>query len=324
MNVELPDDLVELAAVIRRAILDASAGAGTGAADLHKLLHDLGVLDLLGPESADADNAHLATVVALEAVAHGGGRAPVAETIWTRGRGINTGTGFVAIASDARMGDDRLVPYGARAATLLVGGAAVAMPAGVRPAPLEIDDGHVWLPPISGAAALAALDQAFAWRAAAASTVGNMARATEMAIGHARERVQFGKPLASFQALQFRLAECHWRLLGLRLLVREAAWRADRGDARAGAVSALAWLYAREVGRIVTKHAHQVHGAIGFTRELGLTGVTGATAALRAIYPAAPAAAVVRAARGWEGSDPPSTVLGGFRTTPAASAAVAS
>ena len=121
--------------------------------------------------------------------------------------------------------------------------------------------------------------------------------ATDLAIAHAHERVQFGRPLASFQALQFRLVECHWRLLGLRLLVREAGWRADRNDGRAYVVSALAWLYARDVGRLVTKHTPQIFGAIGFTREMGLTTVTGSAATLRALYPARDAAVVVRAGR---------------------------
>ena len=164
------------------------------------------------------------------------------------------------------------------------------------------------------------LDPGYVWRTTAAATVGAMAAATDMACEHARTREQFGRPIGSFQALQFRLAECQWRLLGLRLLVREAAWRADRDDPRALVVSALAWLYAREVGRLVTRHVHQVFGAIGFTRELGLTTLTGATATSRSLHPARAAAATVRAWRGWDGDDPPSTVLGGFSIASAAGA----
>jgi Acyl-CoA dehydrogenase, C-terminal domain len=309
MNLELPDGTIELAAVISRAL--AAEGA-----DLFGTLDGLGVLDLAGAESADPDNAHVNVVVALEEIARAGRRAPVAETIWARARGLDTGAGFVAAACDERAGDDRLVPCGSFADSLLAGPAAaptvVPMPESARPARIEIDPGHLWLSASLEAPSLAALDAAYAWRAAAAGTVGAMSKATDMAIGHARNRVQFGKPLASFQALQFRLAECHWRLLGLRLLVREAAWRADRHDPRADAVSALAWLYAREVGRIVTKHVHQVHGAIGFTRELGLTTLTGSVATLRSTHPARPAVAVVKSSRCWDGAVPPSTVLGGF------------
>jgi hypothetical protein len=316
MNLELPDATTELATVIRRA-LSADAPAGRG---LFDVLEPMGVLDLASRESPDPANAQLNVVVALEEVASAGRRGPVAETIWARSRGVDTDAearaGFVAVASGARMGNDRLVPYGSFATSLLIGTRdqlrTMSMPAQARTAQIEIDADHLWLPTEMPAPALAALDDAFAWRAASATTVGAMARASEMAILHARQRVQFGKPLASFQALQFRLAECHWRLLGLRHLVREAAWRADRDDRRAGVVSALAWLYARDVGRIVTKHAHQVFGAIGFTRELGLTTVTGATATLRALYPARDAAEVVRAGREWTGDVPPSTVLGGF------------
>jgi hypothetical protein len=313
VDLELPPDTIAFAEVLAHSL--GADGAPDGAA-LFGVLDRLGVLDLAGPESADPDNANVNVAVALEQIAAAARRAPVAETIWARAHRLAAGDGFVAAASDQSAGDDRLVPYGTVAASLIVGQpvapSVAAMPDEARPARIEIDPGHAWLPASVPAPSLAALDQPFAWRAAAATTVGAMQRATDMSIRHARERVQFGKPLASFQALQFRLAECHWRLLGLRLLVREAAWRADRGDDHADALSALAWLYARDVGRIVTKHAHQVHGAIGFTRELGLTTLTGAVATLRAVHPAGPAIEVVRAARGWNGGVPPSTVLGGF------------
>ena len=315
MNVELPDATVEFAAVVARALMADDAPDGAG---LFGVLDEIGVLDLAGSESADPDNAQLNAVVVLDEIARAGKRAPVAETIWARSRGIDTGRGFVAVASEARMAHDRLVPYGRFALSLLSGTrdapVPIDLPADVRPARIEIDHDHLWLPPTTPAPALAQLDQAFAWRAASAATVGAMAKATDLAIAHAHERVQFGRPLASFQALQFRLVECHWRLLGLRLLVREAGWRADRNDGRADVVSALAWLYAREVGRIVTKHTHQIFGAIGFTREMGLTTVTGSAATLRALYPARDAAAVVRAGRAWVDDAPPSTILGGFLT----------
>jgi hypothetical protein len=312
VNVNLPADTVEFSSVLCGALArDTLSGD-----DLFVLLDELGVLDLVGSDSADPDNPQMNVVVALEEIARAGQRAPVAETIWARGRGLAVTGGFLAISSGASAGADRLLPYGALAKSLLVGSAGslstIPMPTGLSPADIEIDCDHRWLSNSFVAPAFAELDQAFAWRAAAAATVGSMTRASDMAIEHARSRVQFGKPLASFQALQFRLAECSWRLIGLRLLVREAAWRADRSDPRTEAVSALAWLYARDVGRIVTKHAHQVHGAIGFTRELGLTTVTGSAATLRALYPAAAASKVVQASRGWEDAVPPSTVLGGF------------
>lgn len=316
MNLELPAATVEFASVIARALGGDQPPRGMA---MHPVLDELGVLDLTSEASADPAHAQLNAVVALEEVARAGGRAPVAETMWARGRGLDTRAGFLAIASRQQAGADRLVPYGAFATSLLVGTvespAVAEMPSAAQPARIEIDTDHLWVPAELAATSFGELDPAFAWRAAAAATVGAMAKATDMAIRHARVRVQFGKPLASFQALQFRLAECHWRLMGLRLLVREAAWRADREDGRADAVSALAWLYAREVGRIVTKHTHQVHGAIGFTRELGLTTVTGSAATLRLLHPAGEAAAVVRGARCWDGDVPPSTILGGFAAT---------
>jgi hypothetical protein len=313
MNLEPPEATVEFAEVIARVLGGDRAPVGD---ELYAVLDGLGVLDLAAGDSVDAHDAQVNVVTALEAIAAAGARGPVAETIWARGRGLSVG-GFVGAASGADLDGHRLVAYGAWATALLAGSGeqATTMPVPDLPvARTEIDPDHRWLPAGVDAPSLTTMDRGYAWRTAAATTLGAMSRAASMATTHARDRVQFGRALASFQALQFRLAECHWRLAGLRLLVREAAWRADRQDGRADVLAALAWLYAREVGQIVSKHAHQVHGAIGFTRELGLTTVTGSAAVLRALHPAAPAVAVVRAGRGWDGTTPPSTVLGGFRT----------
>ena len=280
MNVNLPEPTTELAAVLRRQLNDLD---GSGPAELFAALQALGVIDLASHDSADPANAQLNVVVALEEIARAGRRVPVAETIWVRARGT-TPDGFVAIASGVAAGDERVLPYGAFAASLgTVSGAGrvtvAPVPTGVRAVSIDVDDGHLWCPAPDAGPPFVELDPGYVWRTTAAATVGAMAAATDMACEHARTREQFGRPIGSFQALQFRLAECQWRLLGLRLLVREAAWRADRDDPRALVVSALAWLYAREVGRLVTRHVHQVFGAIGFTRELGLTTLTGATAA---------------------------------------------
>jgi hypothetical protein len=313
MNVNLPDDTIEFAAVLARLLHDITHG---GSSTWYTALSEVGVLDLASVDSADPANAHLNIAVALEQCARAAVRAPVAETIWARSMGLNA-DGFAAIPSDVVSQECRLVPYGAAATSMVTAGCdGVPKLNGLagrgRPAHIDADDGHLWVELPVATSSFAELDSGYAWRAAAASTVGYMAAATDMAAEHAQSREQFGKPIGSFQALQFRLSECQWRLLGLRLLVREAAWRADRRDARTEVVSALAWLYARNVGRIVTRHTHQVFGAIGFTRELGLTELTGAAATQRAVLPAGPAARVVRNARGWEGLDPPSTVLGAF------------
>jgi Acyl-CoA dehydrogenase, C-terminal domain len=319
MNLNLPGSTVELLGVLRRAL---DADGAPVSADLATMLDDLGVLDLAAASSPDPENAQLNVVSAIEELARSGRRGPFAETIWARSQGLATGAGFVTIPNASLVGGDRLLPYGMYATGLVIGHAGsgrvalevVPMPVDIRPAHIEVDEGHCWAALGADVSAFADLDAPYAWRCAAAAAVGYMSRASDMAVEHARTREQFGKPLGSFQAIQFRLAETHWRLLGLRLLVREAAWRADRGDPRAEAVSALAWLYARDVGRIITKHAHQVFGAIGFTHELGLTALTGATAAARAMYAARPAADVVRQARFLPEGQPPSTILGGFAT----------
>jgi hypothetical protein len=318
VNVNLPDDTVEFAAVLGRMF---AAETDTSPVAQYHALSALGVLDLASADSADPANAQLNTVVALEECARARCRVPIAETIWARSRAL-VADGFVAVPSAVDVHERRFIPYGAAATSMVSAGCdgvakLIDLAGRGSAAHVDADDGHLWVDLPGATSSLSDLDAGYAWRTAAAATVGYMAAATDMAAAHARSREQFGKPIGSFQALQFRLSECQWRLLGLRLLVREAAWRADRrNDPRAEVVSALAWLYARNVGRIVTRHTHQVFGAIGFTRELGLTQLTGAAATSRALLPAGPAVQLVRAARRWEGLDPPSTVLGAFASCP--------
>ena len=92
---------IGVAAVISRALGDDSSQGAT----LFTVLDELGVLDLVGLESADAPNAQLNAVVALEEIARSGTRAPVSETMWARGRGLDTGAGFVTIASASLAGE---------------------------------------------------------------------------------------------------------------------------------------------------------------------------------------------------------------------------
>jgi len=101
------------------------------------------------------------------------------------------------------------------------------------------------------------------WRVAlAAEAVGTMAAALEQTVSYLKERKQFGRPIASFQAVQHRLAECAVRVEGSRLLVYEAAYL----DAPAEA-SACAAAHAMTSARQVFRETHQLSGAIGFTRE---------------------------------------------------------
>src|SRR5205823_4124168 len=91
-------------------------------------------------------------------------------------------------------------------------------------------------------------------------------RALEMTVDHARTRVQFGRPIGSFQAVAHRCVDMRTDLDALRHLVWQAAWSLEPGRVAPLAVSA-ALAYGSEALRRIFMHAHQVHGAIGFSTE---------------------------------------------------------
>lgn len=94
---------------------------------------------------------------------------------------------------------------------------------------------------------------------------GAMARANELTLQYARDRKQFSRPLAQYQVIQSYLAAMAGELCATQAAVQRAL--AADGDVEA---SAVAKVRAGQAARVVTGHAHQVHGAIGFTREYPL------------------------------------------------------
>jgi alkylation response protein AidB-like acyl-CoA dehydrogenase len=81
------------------------------------------------------------------------------------------------------------------------------------------------------------------------------------------ERRQFGRPLAEFQALQFRFADMATELEAARLLVRRAAASLDAGEAEAGLYCAMAKRFATDVGFRVCNEALQLFGGYGYLRD---------------------------------------------------------
>jgi len=96
--------------------------------------------------------------------------------------------------------------------------------------------------------------------------VGAAERVLAMTVEHARTRVQFGRPIGSFQAVAHRCADMRAELDGLRYLVYQAAWSLAAGRAGELEVGA-AKAYGNEALRQILMHAHQVHGAVGFATE---------------------------------------------------------
>jgi alkylation response protein AidB-like acyl-CoA dehydrogenase len=97
--------------------------------------------------------------------------------------------------------------------------------------------------------------------------------AYECALRYAKQRKQFGKAIAEFQAIQFKLADMAMQIEAARLLTYKAAWLADRairsGDhnARITTESSMAKLYAGEVAVRVANEAVQIHGGYGFIKD---------------------------------------------------------
>lgn len=99
--------------------------------------------------------------------------------------------------------------------------------------------------------------------------VGLMRTAAETSREYAMQRVAFGKPIAHHQALAFLIADMRSAVDATRILVQEAAWRADRGLAFAGA-AATAFVEAVEASMFVTPNALQIFGGQGFMQDLPL------------------------------------------------------
>jgi alkylation response protein AidB-like acyl-CoA dehydrogenase len=100
----------------------------------------------------------------------------------------------------------------------------------------------------------------------AALGVGMAQGAYEAALNYAKQRKQFGKPIAEFQAIQFKLADMATEIDAARLLTHRAAWMKDQGM-QTTAHSSMAKLYAGEVAVRVANECVQVHGGYGFIKE---------------------------------------------------------
>jgi alkylation response protein AidB-like acyl-CoA dehydrogenase len=112
--------------------------------------------------------------------------------------------------------------------------------------------------------ALTALDSG---RITIGSAACGIARAAlEAAVSHAREREQFGKPIAEFQGVSFMLADMATQLDAARLLVRRAAWLKDNGKPFS-TEAAMAKLFATDTAMKVTTDAVQVLGGSGYTQD---------------------------------------------------------
>ncbi|HGZ6430187.1 TPA: acyl-CoA dehydrogenase family protein [Vibrio parahaemolyticus] len=101
----------------------------------------------------------------------------------------------------------------------------------------------------------------------ATCSVGTAQQALNQATRYMQERKQFGKSLAQFQALQFKLADMATELVAARQLVRYAASKLDRGDPDATTYCAMAKRFATDVGFQICDQALQIYGGYGYIKE---------------------------------------------------------
>jgi len=101
----------------------------------------------------------------------------------------------------------------------------------------------------------------------AAHSVGAAQRLLEASVEYAKTRAQFGKPIGTNQAIQWMLADAATEIHAARLMVYDAASRADRGE-RISDRASMAKLFATEMLGRVADAAVQIHGGMGYMREL--------------------------------------------------------
>jgi hypothetical protein len=104
--------------------------------------------------------------------------------------------------------------------------------------------------------------------------LGTVDRAVELAVEHVNGRIQFGKPIATFQAVQFQLADAAVAVAGLRELAAFTLWRLDTAPGAALADVLALRLQAVDVARAVLRTCQQLHGAAGVCDEYDVSVLT--------------------------------------------------
>lgn len=101
----------------------------------------------------------------------------------------------------------------------------------------------------------------------AAGAVGGAQRLLELSLDWAKKRYQFGQPIANFQAIQWMLADMATEIHAARWMTYHAAWKLDRGE-RVSREAGMVKLFASEMANRVADRAVQIHGGMGYMKEL--------------------------------------------------------
>ena len=101
----------------------------------------------------------------------------------------------------------------------------------------------------------------------AAQAVGIAQAALDESIEYSKQRQQFGRPIAKFQAIQWMIADMATSIEAARLLVLNAAYKKDQGSGKYSKEAAMAKLFASETAMDAVLKAVQIHGGYGYTKE---------------------------------------------------------
>jgi alkylation response protein AidB-like acyl-CoA dehydrogenase len=270
LAIELPED---------------DGGLGLGMVELAVLCEEIGRRLVAAP--------FLPTIVALGALCGDEARADTGTKEWREALGQGEAVGCVAAAP----GSDRLTVEGSGGQVRLSGqtapvayapsaDVAVVLAAGGvygvdlraegRPAPLSAMDRTRELGVLAfdgtparflGGEEAAALVVDRAATLASAEMLGAADYVLALTVQYAKDRVQFGKPIGSFQAVKHMLADALVDVEGMRSTVYYAAWCAAAGDAERSLAASMAKAWCSDASRRVMAAGLQVHGGIGFTWE---------------------------------------------------------
>ncbi len=97
--------------------------------------------------------------------------------------------------------------------------------------------------------------------------VGLAQRDFEISVDYAKERVQFGRPIGSFQAIQHKAADMVTDVDGMRFIMYKAAWATSENEDSQDMDVAMAKAWCSDASRRVVAHGQQIHGGIGFTKD---------------------------------------------------------
>jgi alkylation response protein AidB-like acyl-CoA dehydrogenase len=261
--------------------------AGGATAALWSSIEDSGFLDTLVPEAAGGAGLRLADAFALFAVE---GRhavpLPIAHTMLARALlardGVDVPRGAIAIAIQSQVGADGAIACPATPYGLVADAVVVASGEGWRVLPTATAERRAsgvhgslradlrW-PAAPGDAILG--KRPAAWRdagaaASAALLAGALHRVLELTVAFANDRVQFGRSIGKFQAIQHQLAVMAEHVLAAHMAA-EIGCSGD-GPLPLPLRAALAKARASEAAALAAPMAHAVHGAIGITAELDL------------------------------------------------------